>query len=450
VQGVTVGDGAIVPGPGGYPVIGHLLAFRKDKLGLLEACGAASGDVIELRIGRRTYLLRQPADVRYVYVTRHAVYAKGPRLISLRGKRISGDGVLTSVDEVHRDKRRRVQPVFRADSIAGVAHHIVREVDRTLDRWRDGIEIDLADEMSRLARATLLGCIFGVDAGREQLEVGVLARRRSLERARDSLVPIPAFVPIALRPRRRRVLRRLDRGLDRLIRSRSDQLTTGDDLLSMLLAVYEGGQSPTDYRRVYDEVLTLALTGYENVARVLTWTFLALARHREADEKLKAEVNRVIGRRTPGPDDWRNLRYTEMTVAESMRLWPPNPLFLRVARRDDVLPSGARIPAGSKLFLSPYVIQRDPEYFPDPLRFQPERFSEEGKRSRPRYAYFPFGGGPRVCIGQALAMLECTMALVRTAQRFRLDLIPGESAVPYTDAGLRSGRGPRMRVRSCT
>jgi cytochrome P450 len=430
-------------------VVGHLLAFRRDKLGLLGLCAAVPADVIELRVGRRTYLLRRPEDVRHVFVTRRTVYTKGARLTSARGKLISGDGVLTGTDDHHRRLRRRLQPIFRPDSVSDLSDHVVRAVDRTLDRWRDGIEIDVAREMSRVARLALFGCIFG-PAGEEfaQVEDGVMARRRAMERARDSVIPIPHLVPIALRPRRRRALRRLDEILAQQIRLRQNHRFPVRDLLSMLLDAYEGGGAQSDYRHVYDEALTLVLTGYENVTRVLIWTFLALARRPDVQAKLTVEIDRVLGDRAPTGDDWLQLRYAEMIVAESMRLWPPNPLFLRVARRDDVLPSGARIPAGSRVFLSPYVTQRDPAYFPDPHRFDPERFSSEARRQRPRYAYFPFGGGPRVCIGQWLAVLECTVALARTAQRFRLENIAGDPAASYTDRSLRSGDGPRLRVRS--
>jgi cytochrome P450 len=431
-----------------YPLVGHLLAFRRDRIGLLDACAATPGDVIELRIRTPTYLLKRPEDIGHVLVSGRAAYAKGPRTLGARPVRVSGYGVLTSPDEAHRRLRRRVQPVFRRESVARLTEVIVRGVDAMLARWNDAVEIDLGDEMTRLARRNLIGSIFGVESGPEftALEDGMIARRRPMNRARESLAALPAFLPLALRPRRRRAIRRLDDTLDGLIRVRRDQAVSSDDLLSMLIDTHDGGRSASDRRHVHDEALTLALAGFETVARALTWAFVALSRNPEVEAELRAEVDRVLGDRMPTAADCTSLRYAEMTVAESMRLWPPNALVFRVARRDDVLPTGARIRAGSKLFLSPYVVQRDPAYFPDPERFEPERFSEEDRRGRPRYAYFPFGGGPRACVGQSLATLECTLVLARTAQRARLDL-SGEPP-PYTDRSLPPGYGPRMRVRA--
>jgi cytochrome P450 len=188
------------------------------------------------------------------------------------------------------------------------------------------------------------------------------------------------------------------------------------------------------------------LVGFETVARALTWAFLALSRNPDVETKLRADADRGLGDRAPDAGDWPSLRYAEMTVAESMRLWPPNALVFRVAQEDDRLPTGARIRAGSKVFLSPYVVQRDPAYFPDPERFEPERFTEEAARERPKFAYFPFGGGPRVCIGQTLATLECALVLARTTQRVHLELT-GEPP-PYRDRALPPGYGPQMRVRT--
>jgi len=431
----------------GHPLVGHLFAFRRDRIGLLDACAATPGDVIELRIRTPTYLLKRPEDIRHVLVAGRAAYTKSPRATGARATRFLGEGVLTSSDETHRRHRRRVQPVFRRELVTRLTEVIVRGVDAMVDRWTEAPEIDLGDEMTRLARRNLVSLIFGVESGPElaALEDGVIAQRRSINRARESLVTVPAAVPAALSPRRRGVNRRFDDTVDRLLRARRDQADASDDLLSMLIGTHRGGRSPSDQRRVRNEALTLLLAGFETVARALTWTFIALSRDRDLDARLRAEADRALGVRTPDAAAWSSLRYAEMTVAETLRLWPPNSLVFRVAQEDDILPTGTRIRAGSKLFLSPYVVQRDPAYFPDPERFDPERFSEEGSQGRPKYAYFPFGAGPRSCVGQSLATLECTLALARTTQRVGLKLA-GEPP-PYTDRSLPPGYGPRMRVR---
>ena len=356
--------------------------------------------------------------------------------------------LMTSTANDHRRMRVRAQPAFRRGPVTRLDGRILRGVDAMIDRWSDGVEIDLADEMNGLALQTLIGAIFGVESGSRftALEDGMIARRHSMGRAFAWPVTAPAFLPIALRPGQRRAIRRLDETLDGLIRERRDGDAPGDDLLSMMMQAHDGGSSASDARQIHGETLNLALAAHGNVARALTYTLLALARHPDVEDNLRSEVEHVVGARQPVADDRMSLRYTEMTVAESMRLWPPSALVFRVARQDDVLPTGTRIRTGSKLLISPYVVQRDPAYYPDPERFDPERFSEEGRRGRPKYAYFPFGGGPRVCIGQTLSSTLCTLALARMAQRVRLEL-SGESP-PYCCGCLAPGSGPRMRVRS--
>jgi cytochrome P450 len=432
----------------GYPLVGHVPAFRKDRLALLKACAATPGDVIEVRLGRSAYLLKRAQDVQHVLVAGHAMYPKGPRNIGARATRIFGDGLMTNTGEAHRRMRRRVQPVFRRQPIERAAETILRGIDAMIDRWEKAPEIDLADETNRLALKTLIGSIFGVESRSSisALEEGMLARCHSMSRAFAWPVTAPGFLPIAVVPRHRRAIARLDEILYGLIQEQRDRATASDDLLSMMMETYEGGRSAADARQVHDEALNLLLAAHGNVARVLAYALLALAGHVHVEAKLREEVERVLGGRAPTADDCSKLRYTEMTVAETMRLWPPSPLVFRVARQDDVLPSGARIRAGSKLLLSPYVVQRDPAYYPDPERFDPERFSAEGRSGRPKYAYFPFGGGPRVCIGQTLASLVSTLVLARTAQRVRLELAGDPPS--FVCGPLPPGSLPTTRVRS--
>jgi cytochrome P450 len=430
----------------GQPLIGHLVAFRRHRLDLLDACITAPDDVIELRIRTPAYLLKRAEDIRHVLVDGQGVYAKDQRNIGSRATRIFGDGLMTSNGDRHRRMRRQVQPVFRRRSMAPLSDVAVRGVDAMVDRWpRDG-EINLADEMARFALQTLTGSIFGVEEGPEfaALQDGVAARRHSMTRALSALTPLPAFLPMALRPRRRRAIRQLEEAIDQLIAATREEAIPRSDLLSLVMHTHDPQLFPPDPGYVYDQTLTFALAAYENVARALTWTLLALARHPPIEARLRTEVDCVLGGRAPEEADRHELRYTEMVLAEALRLWPPNALLSRVAQRDDVLPTGSRVRAGSKLLLSPYVVHRDPTYYPDPERFDPERFSEEGRRGRPRYAYFPFGGGPRVCVGRMLAVQQCTLALARIHQLVRLELA-GEPA-RYVCGCLPAGFGPSMRV----
>ena len=300
--------------------------------------------------------------------------------------------------------------------------------------------------MDRLARQTSIASIFGTEAGPrfEALDEGMHARDHARTRSFDWPITEPAFLPLAVRPRLRRAIRRLDDTVEELIREQRDRAAPDDNLLSMLMDTHEGGRAACDPRQVRDEALNLLLASHTNLAPGADLHPGAVAHHPDVEAKLRREVADVLGDREPRGDDSKALRYTGMVVAESLRLWPPSPLLFRVARADDVLPTGTRVRAGSKLLLSPYVLHRDPGYYPDPERFDPERFSEDGGRGRPKYAYFPFGGGPRVCIGQALSTLETTLVVARVAQRARFDL-RGEP--PAYACGCLSGMaGPKMRV----
>jgi cytochrome P450 len=430
----------------GQPLVGHLIAFRRHRLELLDACIAAPNDVVELRIRTPAYLLKRAEDVRHVLMDDRAIYAKDSRNIGARATRIFGDGLMTSTNDRHRRMRRQVQPVFRRHAIAALGDVAVRGVDAMVDRWRGDAEIDLADEMAAFALRTLTGSIFGVESGPQfaALVNGVAARRHSMTRGLSALTPLPAFLPMALRPRRRRAIRRLDEAIERLIAARKEQAVPPRDLLSMVTDARDPDLSASDAAHVHDQTLTFALAAYENVARALTWTLLALARHPDLDARLRAEVDRVVGDRAPEDGDCVDLRYTQMVLAESLRLWPPNALLSRVAHRDDVLPTGKRVRVGSKLLLSPYVVHRDPRYYSDPERFDPERFGQEARRGRPRYAYFPFGGGNRVCIGRTLALQQCTLALARLAQRVHLEV--ASEPIAYVCGCLPGGFGPSTRV----
>jgi cytochrome P450 len=430
-----------------HPLLGHVPAFHRDRLELLDACAAAPGPVVRLRIGRPALLLKRPEDVQHVLVERHAAYPKGARNVGARARRILGAGLLTTTAEAHRQMRVRVQPVFRRDPVSRLGDGIVRHVDEMLDRWEECDEVDLADEMNRLSLRTLVGAIFGDEAGSTSaaIEAGMTARRHSMGRAFAWPVTPPGFLPIALRPSERHAVRRLDETIDALIRERADGRTGGDDLLSMMLTRWAAAEEVGDARQMRDQTLNLVMASHVNVGRALTYTVLAIAGHPQVEERLRAEVDALVGDDEPTTDDTAQLGYMGLTIAEAMRLWPPSALMFRVAREPDVLPSGAHVRPGWKILVSPYVVQRDPAYYPDPERFYPERHTPEGRHGRPKYAYFPFGGGPRVCIGQTLSSMVCTLALTRMLQRARLELASERPA--YACGCLPAGYGPRMRVR---
>ena len=411
--------------PAAVPLLGHVPAFKRDRVGLLQECVETPGDVVELRLGRPAYLLKRAEDVQHVLVARHESYPKSIRNIGPRARRIFGDGVMTSTGNEHRRMKVRAAPVFRRDPVTRLNGVIQRSVDAMLDRWEHVAEVDLADEMDRLARQTSIASIFGIESGPrfEALEEGMDARDHARTRAFDWPVTEPAFLPLAVRPRLRRAIRRLDDTVEELIREQRDRAAPDDNLLSMLMDTHAGragGVRPaSDPRR-----------GAQPPARIPH-------EPRPGADLHRGSGRRPSGRRGEAPSTrWPTCSGTVSRGATTGRRcatrawsWPSHCGCGHRARsfsgspvHDDVLPTGTRVRAGSKLLLSPYVLQRDPAYYPDPERFDPERFSEDGGRGRPKYAYFPFGGGPRVCIGQALSTLETTLVVARMAQRVRFDL----------------------------
>lgn len=423
-------SGDTTPGPKGYPFVGHLPDFMRDKLGFLSGCAVQYGDVVKLKIGEPTFLLSNPEDIKHVLIVNPDNYGKSPRLTSARGKRLSGAGLLTSVGAAHLKQRRMMQPAFYRKTVESFSQTITGGVGEMLARWTDGMELDLGHEMMGLVQRNIVKAVLGSDADREMPELldAISIRRRYMEHVFFS--PFPEWMPSRIGWRYRMAMRRIDAIVYRAIFARRSHHTDNEDLLSLLLrAKYDDGTGMTD-EQARDEAVTLFITGYETIGEALTWTSYLLSQHPDIEAKFFAEVDEVLGSRVPSADDLPRLGYSGMVLAESMRLFPPTWIFVRIAQQEDKLPSGATIPAGSKIYLCPYVMHRHPRYFPDPERFNPERFTEAAKKERPQFAYFPFGGGARVCIGEHFAKMEGTLVLVSIAQRFRLSLVPGQTIMP--------------------
>lgn len=440
--------GPIAPGPRGLPLVGHLAAFLPDKLGFLTRCAERYGEIVKLHLGGPTYLLTNPDDVQHVLAANHANYTKTERLTSRRGRWLSGDGLLTSTGAFHREQRLLMQPLFHHHTIGAFADQISASIERMLAHWNDSSRLDIASEMTTLAHEIIGRIVFGVNLTEEASDLGqaIIVRRRYMEYWFASLMPRPELIPNRINREYRRAMRTCDAAVYQMIRARRDGATTREDLLGLLVrATYKDGSVMTD-RQVRDEAVMLSITGAETIGEALTWTWYLLAQHPEVERHLVAELRRELGNRAPGIDDVPQLRYTEMVLLESLRLYPPTWIYVRMAQRADILPSGFAIPAGAKIYLCLYVAHRNPRYFAEPDRFEPLRFADEARRSRPKYAYFPFGGGPRVCIGQGLAMLEGVLVLASIAQRFRLALVPDQRIVPVPGITLRPAQGMLMQL----
>jgi len=426
-------------------MLGAIISPARDPLALLTRLARTYGDVVYFRIGgERAFLLNHPQHIRDVLVTHHKNFTKSRGLE--RAKKLLGEGLLTSEGAPHLRQRRLLQPAFHRERIAAYASVMTEHADRMRQRWTSGAELDISREMMRLTLSIVGKTLFDRDVESQADEVGV-ALTRVLELFWVTLLPFSDFIdklPLPAMRRGRAARAKLDRLIYELIAERRAGGQDRGDLLSMLLMAQdeEDGVGLTD-RQVRDEAMTLLLAGHETTANALAWTWYLVSRAPEVEARLHEEIDRVLQGRLPGAADVAALPFVEKVVTESMRLYPPAWLIGRRAIHD--YPIGEFVaPARALLFMSPYVMQRDPRYYADGDRFLPERWTPEFKAALPKYAYFPFGGGPRQCIGEPFAWMELVLLVATIAQRWRLRLAQEHPPVPQPLVTLRPKHGITM------
>ena len=426
---------------------------------------------------RRLYLLAHPDQVRDVLVTHHRNFIKSRAL--QRARELLGHGLLTSEGELHLRQRRMAQPAFHRERIAALGETMVKYAARAGDGWRAGAEMDVAREMNRLTLAIAAKTLFGADVAREADEIGAALNDAlaAFNRLTNPLGPILDRLPLPGTLRVRRASARLDATIYRMIDARRRSGEDRGDLLSMLLAARDeegDGGAMTDLQ-LRDEALTLFLAGHETTANALAWTWHLLALNPDAEARLHAELD-ILGDSPPrlwthradeaqpglrtggGPggarpreggcvDDLPRLPFTRAVLAESMRLYPP---AWAIGRQplEEFSAGGYRVRAGTVVLMSPWVTQRDPRWWPEPERFDPDRWTPENEARLPRYAYFPFGGGPRKCIGEGFAWTEGILVLATLARRWRLRHASGaevgrQPLITLRPTGLRMVAEPR-------
>jgi cytochrome P450 len=440
------------PGPGPLALPGLLRKLWTDRLSLLADATSEYGDVVRLSMGPKTiYFFNHPGHAKHVLADNAANYRKGMGLIEAR-RRLLGDGLLTSEGDLWRQQRRTIAPAFRRERIAGFASVVIDEATALLDRLAahlGGEPVDVVAEMTRLTIGVLGQTLFDMDLS------PLRALGGAFEVAQDqamfemvTLGALPLWLPAARNRRFRAARRQLDDAVAALLAQReADGADSGGDVISLLTRAYrDEPDTRIRQRRLRDELVTLLLAGHETTASTLSWTWALLARHPQAAAAVHEEAASVLGDRVPCYEDVARLPYTTMVIQEAMRLYPPVWGLPRKAVASDEI-GGYRVPAGADVMICPYTLHRHRDFWADPGQFRPERFEASAAGHGHRYAYIPFGAGPRVCVGSHLGMLEATLVAAMVARRFRLELADGATPVPEPMLSLRVRGGLPMTVR---
>lgn len=434
------------PGPKGHFLLGNIAAVSNDWLGFYSRCARDYGDVVGLRyLHVRICLVMHPRDIEYVLVTNPGNFTKSADYRAIA--RLLGNGLLTNEGKSWQHQRSLIQPAFRRENILSYAPVMTRAASRWLDSWTVNEARDVHEDLMAVTLEIVAQCLFGAEVTDIAERVGnaiKVAMDRFMIDAGQALL-LPFDLPDFLAPARRKAIRDLKKIINGIIHERRAAKEPREDLLGTLLDVRDAEGRPMNDAQLRDEVMTLFLAGHETTALTLSWTCFLLAQNPEVEAKLVEELRAVLGDREPTVEDVPRLRYTEMILKESMRLYPAVWGIGRRAIADCEI-GGYRVTAGTNVFIFQAITQRDARFFSNPEKFDPERWREDPVRSGkiPRFAYFPFGGGPRVCVGAAFAMMEATLLLAMIQQKFHLDLVPGHPVEPFPTVTLRPKHGIRM------
>jgi cytochrome P450 len=433
-------------------IIGQMLPrfFPFDPLAFGLNNARQFGDIAYYHVGPlQVYQLNHPDLARQILVEQPEKFHKS-RLIKRAFRPFAGEGLFTSDGALWRQQRKLMQPAFHHRQLAAYGDVMVAHALNMVESFGDGQVREINAEMVKLTLSVVVKSLFGADFTREAEDVGrlMLAVLDAANQRVNSAFSLPSWVPTRRNLRERRALAKLDAMLHTLIQTRRTSGESRDDLLSVLLAaVDEDSGARMSDRQLRDEMMTLFLAGHETTANALTWTWYLLSQHPEVEARLLEELHRTLRGRAPAAADLPNLPYTEMVVREAIRLYPPAPGFAREPI-EDVKIGGYLVPKGSLVTVNAYALQRDPRFFDDPEQFHPERFARGWEERIPRYAYLPFGGGPRVCIGNGFAMMEARLILAAVAQRYHLSLEPGQEVLPIQLVTVRPRDGIRMKLKA--
>ena len=436
----------------GYPLVGGAVDMLRDAPGfLLRVAREHPGEITGIRLGPVTaYLVTHPDHVQTVLQDEWRSFGKSGGMWKAAAP-VFGKGIAVSEGAVWLRQRRMMQPLFNAQSLAALTDLMIDVIDREVTQLaaKGSATVDMEREMGAMTQRVMLATMLGQDVDRGEIDrlgdqIAIALTELNL---RFFLYFLPDRFPLPGERRYRRAIAAIDEAMLRFVRARRESPKSGrDDLLSLLLAARdeETGEGMTD-RQLRDELVTMYVAGHETTAMAMTWLWYALDQHPEVDRRVRDEIAAVVGDRRPTFDDLARLRYTKQVIQEVLRLYPTVWMYPRFADKDVTI-DGHRIPAGSTLLLCPYATQRDPAFWPDPEVFDPERFTPERSLGRPRYAYYPFSGGPHQCIGNHFTMMEAQLITAMMAQRMRPKLVPGHPVVPTSSPSLKPRYGMKMTL----
>jgi cytochrome P450 len=439
----------VPPGPRGLPLLGMALQVLRDPLGTLQRIAREYGDIVRIPIGSDDRIfLNHPDYIEQVNVIQQSKFHKSKLTKDVTG-RLLGEGLLISEGDFWRRQRRLAQPAFHRSRINEYAATMVESAEMQIRKWGDGEERDIAQEMMAISLETAVRTLFGTTLPGEALQVGRsldFLVRYSLRKARFP-IKVPESWPTPANRRAQRETKFLDSLVYRIIDERKELGNTGErkDLLSLLMSAMDEDGSQMTPKQLRDETMTLFLAGHETTALTLAWTWYLLSKNPAAEVRLHEELRDVLGGRAPAIADLGRLPYLLAVVNEVLRLYPPAYILARTSIAPSTI-GGYDFPTGSTIIMAQWVMHRDARYFDDPEAFRPERWLDGLEDRLPAGAYFPFGDGPRRCIGQNFALMEAVLVIATIAQKFQLQLVAGQKIVPEALVTLRPRNGIRMRI----
>lgn len=435
------------PGPKGLPVLGNLIDMGRDTLGFFEQCTAEYGDVTAFRLAQFPALLLNDSDlIEQVLVKQHQHYTKN-KVFWRQLEGLLGNGLFTSEGSFWQRQRKMSAPAFTPRPLQDYAPHMIALTERRIAKWQDGQEIDLHKEMMglalQIAAKTLLGAEIETDIEEIEKHADWVIEEVAARFSRP--IVIPDGVPLPGHIRFRRGVAYFENLVYQVIENARKNGVSEDSFLSLAMQARDDDGNPMSDKQLRDEVLTMLLAGYETSALAMSWGFEVLGQHRDRQTDLAVEVKNAVGDASLTYADMPKLKMIENAIIELLRIYPPGWGIGREAKQDTSI-GKYEVKKGTTVILSPWVTQRDARYFEAPLEYRPERWTAELRKKLPRFAYFPFGGGPRICIGNRFAMMEAMLLLGTIVRRFDVERIMEKPVKPFPSITLRPVGGVWVKL----